>query len=146
MVVSLALGLLAVSHSRTSQFQSHSLSFPSLSSSPHSSRQYCQDESQVEKEESPKTEAQEKKDESQIQVNDSPRQLDHHGSLIPIHTSLAFSRQSHHYCQRLVKLLHDVIETALELNFSSVQALGSTVKSKSLCSAGRQARLSLNDQ
>lgn len=48
--------------------------------------------------------------------------------------------------QRLVKLLHDVIETALELNFSSVQALGSTVKSKSLCSAGRQARLSLNDQ
>ena len=68
----------------------------------------------MEKEESPKTEAQEKKDESQIvsvslfilqcahslttsqQVNDSPRQLDHHGSLIPIHTSLAFSRIRSH--------------------------------------------------
>lgn len=77
----------------------------------------------MEKEESPKTEAQEKKDESQIvsvslfilqcahslttsqQVNDSPRQLDHHGSLIPIHTSLAFSRQSHHYCRKTHLLL-----------------------------------------
>ncbi|KAH0288852.1 hypothetical protein KCU62_g4866, partial [Aureobasidium sp. EXF-3399] len=61
-----------------------SLPFPSfpLPSSPHLSRQYCQDESQVEKEESSQTEAQEKKDESQIQVNDSPRQLDHNGSLI----------------------------------------------------------------
>ncbi|KAG9552399.1 hypothetical protein KCU71_g13829, partial [Aureobasidium melanogenum] len=48
----------------------------------NSSRHYCQDESQVEKEESSQTEAQEKKDESQIQINDSPRQLDHHGSLI----------------------------------------------------------------